>query len=56
VELALLDQRISAELDTGRRKQLEDHRTEVKMMAARVVDPALKARESEIANSLQAET
>src|SRR5689334_9864713 len=32
-EMALLDQRISAELDAGRRKQLEDHRAELKMMA-----------------------
>jgi chromosome segregation ATPase len=54
-ELALFEQRVSAEMDATRRKQLEDHRAELKMMASRVVDPALKARESELANSLQAE-
>ena len=54
-ELALLDQRLSEETDAGRRKQLADRRAEMKMIAARAVDQSLKARESELGSSLQAE-
>jgi len=54
-ELTLMDERISSEMDAVRRKQMEERRAEIKLNAACVIDPALKARESEIAASLQTE-
>jgi hypothetical protein len=54
-ELPLIEQRISAEQDLSRRKELEQHRSQLKIMAGHVIDPQLLARESEIASSLRTE-
>ena len=53
--LAKIEQDISNEADATRRKQLEDVRASLKMVAGNGPDQQLRARESEIANSLQTE-
>ena len=53
--LTEIEQRISAESDPLRRKQLEQELSHVKSMAAQPVDPQLLGRESEVAGALQAE-
>ncbi len=53
--VAKIEQEIAAETDAGRRAQLEDMRIHSKMLAGRGADRQLRARESELANALQAE-
>jgi hypothetical protein len=53
--LVKIEQDISTEADAGRRAQLEDVRAHFKMIAGRGPDQQLRARESELANSLQTE-
>jgi chromosome segregation ATPase len=54
-KLAKIEQDISTETDAGRRAQLEDVHAHFKMVAAKGPDQQLRAREGELANSLQAE-
>ena len=54
-QLAQVDQEISAETDAARRALLEDMRTHWKMAVGHGPDQQLRARESELANSLQGE-
>jgi len=53
--LAKLEQDIAAESDAGRRAQLEDMRAGLKLAAGRGPDQQLRARESELSNSLDVE-
>jgi chromosome segregation ATPase len=53
--LAKIEQDVSAETDAGRRAQLEDMRTALKMAAGNGPDQQLRARESELASSLGTE-
>jgi chromosome segregation ATPase len=53
--LAKIEQDISSETDAGRRAQLEDVRAHFKTIAGRGPGQQLRARESELANSLQGE-
>jgi chromosome segregation ATPase len=53
--LAKVEQDISAETDAKRRAQLEDERGTLKRIVANGPDPQLRARESELANSLETE-
>ena len=50
-----IEQRISAEADPVRRKQLEQELSHVKSMATQPVDAQLLGRESELAGALQGE-
>jgi septal ring factor EnvC (AmiA/AmiB activator) len=53
--LAKIEQDISAESDAARRAQLEDMRAGLKMVAGNGPDQQLRARESELSNSLETE-
>jgi hypothetical protein len=53
--LAKIEQDASAETDAGRRAQLEDMRTALKMAAGNGPDQQLRARENELASSLGTE-
>jgi len=53
--LEKIEQEISSETDVEHRKQLEDMRAGLKMVAGTGPEQQLRARESEIANSLQTE-
>jgi len=53
--LVKVEQEIPAETDAGRRAQLEDARMHLKMAAGRGPDQQLRARESDLANTLQGE-
>lgn len=53
--LTKIEQDISSESDAGRRAQLEDMRTGLKMMVGNGPDQQLRARESELANALAVE-
>jgi chromosome segregation ATPase len=53
--LAKIEVEISAETDAGRRTQLEDMRTGLKMVVGNGPDQQLRARESELANSFETE-
>lgn len=53
--LAKIEQDLSGETDAERRKQLEDMRAGLKMAAANSPDQHLRARESELSNSLMGE-
>jgi len=53
--LAKIEQDISAESDAGRRAQLEDMRTGLKMVVGNGPDQQLRARETELSNSLDTE-
>jgi chromosome segregation ATPase len=53
--LAKIDLDISAETDAQRRGQLEDLRTDLKALAGKGPDQQLRAREAELANSLETE-
>jgi chromosome segregation ATPase len=53
--LAKIEQDISNESDAARRSQLEDMRAGLKMIAGNGPDQQLRARESELSNSLDTE-
>jgi|HubBroStandDraft_1064217.scaffolds.fasta_scaffold02102_7 chromosome segregation ATPase len=53
--LTKIEQDISAESDAGRRAQLEDMRAGLKMVVGNGPDQQLRARETELANSLDTE-
>jgi len=53
--LVKTEQDLSVETDAARRAQLEELRTALKMAASRSPDQQLRARESDLANSLQGE-
>lgn len=54
-QLAKIERDLAAETDAGRRAQLEEVHTHFKMLAGRGPDQQLRARESELANTLQGE-
>ena len=53
--IAQIEQEISSEADTERRKQMEDMRAGLKKMAANGPDQQLQTRESALTNTLQTE-